>query len=36
MSRFRFETHWTFDATIGRVWDLIKRPERFPEWWPGF
>ncbi len=36
MSQFQFVTRWSFQAPIEKVWEMLNRPERFPEWWPGF
>ncbi len=36
MAGFRFVTEWSVPAAIERVWDELNRPERVPQWWPGF
>jgi hypothetical protein len=31
---YRFVTEWAFEAPIERVFDLVRRPLRYPRWWP--
>jgi len=30
---FQLLTHWHLDAPRGRVWAVLRRPERWPRWW---
>jgi hypothetical protein len=32
-SRYRFRSAWRLDAAPDRVYDLLERPDRYPEWW---
>jgi hypothetical protein len=32
---YRFETNWRIAADIERVWDILRRPEAWPDWWYG-
>lgn len=35
MPAYAFVTHWSFAASIERVWYEITHPLNWPEWWPG-
>jgi hypothetical protein len=32
--QYHFITHWTVEASCAEVYDLLKRPEELPRWWP--
>src|ERR1043166_7772488 len=31
---YSFRDEWHVDAPPSRVWELISRPETYPQWWP--
>ena len=35
MAEYAFVTHWSFEAPIESVWELIANSENWPSWWPG-
>ena len=34
MRTYSFRDAWHVDAPPSRVWELISRPESYPQWWP--
>ncbi|MBV9356362.1 MAG: SRPBCC family protein [Chloroflexi bacterium] len=35
MPDYRFVTNWRIAADIARVWDILRAPEAWPDWWYG-
>jgi len=33
MSQYSFVTHWTFNAPLANVWDVIRDMDNWPSWW---
>jgi uncharacterized protein YndB with AHSA1/START domain len=36
MSNYRFLTHWRFEASSQRVWEVLTDMEKLPLWWESF